>query len=218
MKEIRILLSGNKNLQYYVDAITGMGAEATAKYLPKVDTSYDGLILCGGNDIHPSYYKEKIDGAVNIDDARDKLEFALLKAYVDAKKPIMGICRGYQLINIFFGGSLYQDLPEADLHTNKTEFYITHNVEAVENSFLSKAYGKTFSINSSHHQAVKKLGNGLCAIAYWENKYIEAYEHTSLPIFGVQWHPERMCFNEKRSDTVDGAEIFKYFIEICMQK
>lgn len=215
MKEIRILLSGNKNLQYYVDALKGLEVEAVAEYLPKVDTSYDGLILCGGNDIHPSYYKEKIDGAIDIDDARDKLEFALLKAYVDAKKPIMGICRGYQLINIFFGGSLYQDLPEADLHTNKTEFYITHNVEAVENSFLSKAYGKTFSINSSHHQAVKKLGNGLCAIAYWENKYIEAYEHTSLPIFGVQWHPERMCFNEKRSDTVDGAEIFKHFIEMC---
>lgn len=215
MKEIRILLSGNKNLQYYVDAITGVGAKAVAEYLPKIDTRYDGLILCGGNDIHPSYYKEKIDGAIDIDDARDKLEFDLLKAYVEAGKPVMGICRGYQLINIFFGGSLYQDLPEAQVHTNKTDFYITHNVEAVENSFLCKAYGKTFSINSSHHQAVKKLGNGLLATAYWENKYIEAYEHTSLPIFGVQWHPERMCFNEKRSDTVDGAEIFKHFIKMC---
>lgn len=215
MNAIRILLSGKTNLQYYVDAVNGVGAEADARYLPDIDKGFDGLILCGGNDIDPSRYHEQIDGAVNIDRDRDEVEFALLKAYIDAGKPVMGICRGFQLINIFFGGSLYQDLPETHLHTNKTDFYITHSVTAVGNSIVGKAYGASFSVNSSHHQAVKALGEGLRATAFWEDKYIEAYEHKSLPIFGVQWHPERMCFGQKRDDTVDGSELFKRFITMC---
>ena len=215
MNSVRILLSGKTNLQYYVDAVNGVGAEADAKYLPDIDTSYDGLILCGGNDIDPSNYNEVVDGAVEIDRDRDQVEFALLKAYIDAGKPVMGICRGFQLINVFFGGSLYQDLPETHLHTNKTDFYITHSVTTIENSIVGKIYGTSFSVNSSHHQAVKTLGDGVCATAFWEDKYIEAYEHKCLPIFGVQWHPERMCFGQKRDDTVDGAELFKRFITMC---
>ena len=156
MNTIKLLLSGRRNLQYYVDAVNGAGAEADAKYLPDIDTSYDGLILCGGNDIDPSNYNEPVDGAVEIDRDRDQVEFALLKAYIDAGKPVMGICRGFQLINIFFGGSLYQDLPETFLHTNQTDFYITHPVTAIENSIVGKIYGTSFSVNSSHHQAVKK--------------------------------------------------------------
>ena len=215
MNSVRILLSGNTNLQYYVDAVSGVGAQADAKYLPDIDTSYDGLILCGGNDIDPIRYNEQIDGAKNIDRDRDAVEFALLKAYIDAGKPVFGICRGFQLINIFFGGSLYQDLPEASLHTNGEDFYLAHSVTAKENSILARNYGESFSVNSSHHQAVKVLGDGLCATAFWKEKYIEAYEHKSLPIFGVQWHPERMCFGQKRDDTVDGSKLFEEFIEIC---
>ena len=215
MNTIKLLLSGRRNLQYYVDAVNGAGAEADAKYLPDIDTSYDGLILCGGNDIDPSNYNEPVDGAVEIDRDRDQVEFALLKAYIDAGKPVMGICRGFQLINIFFGGSLYQDLPESCLHTNQTDFYITHPVTAIENSIVGKIYGTSFPVNSSHHQAVKTLGDGLYATVFWEDKYIEAFEHKSLPIFGVQWHPERTCFGQKRDDTVDGAELFKKFITMC---
>jgi len=215
MSTVRILLSGKTNLQYYVDAVNGVGGIAEAYYLPKIDTDYDGLVLCGGNDIAPSYYGEEIDGSVDIDSERDKVEFALLKAFVQAGKPVLGICRGFQLINIFFGGSLYQHLPETPLHTNKEDFYITHSVTAVENSIVEKNYGKTFSVNSSHHQAIKDLGDGLYATAFWEGKYIEAYEHKSLPIFAVQWHPERMCFSQKRADTVDGTKFFKEFMTMC---
>ena len=215
MDTIRILLSGKTNLQYYIDAVNGVGAEADAKYLPDIDTSYDGLILCGGNDIEPSRYNEAVDGAIEIDRDRDQVELDLLKAYIDAGKPVMGICRGFQLINIFFGGSLYQDLPEASLHTNKTDYYTTHFVKATKNSIIGKIYGTSFSVNSAHHQAVKVLGNGLDAAAFWKDKYVEAYEHKSLPIFGVQWHPERMCGEHARNDTVDGSKIFEYFIDLC---
>ena len=215
MRKMRILLSVRTNSQFYIEAIEGVGAEPIAKYLPELDTDYDGLILCGGNDIDPKYYGEEMAGAVSIDDKRDTAEFALLKAFIDTGKPILGICRGYQLINVFFGGSLYQHLPETDLHRSGTDFYSAHNVKAVEDSIIYGLYGSSFSVNSAHHQAVKVLGENLRATAYWNDKYIEAYEHTSLPIFGVQWHPERMCFGQARDDTVCGAKIFEHFISLC---
>jgi len=215
VNDIRILLSGKINLQHYVDAVNGVGADADAKYLPDIDTSYDGLILCGGNDIDPSRYNESVDGAIEIDRLRDQVEFDLLRAYIDAGKPVMGICRGFQLINVFFGGSLYQDLPDKSSHTSQTDHYITHSVTATENSIVGKIYGTSFPVNSSHHQAVKVLGEGLNATAYWKDKYVEAFEHKTLPIFGIQWHPEKMCFGHKRDDTVDGAELFKQFAAMC---
>ena len=215
MKKPKILLSGRKNLEYYAGAVTSAGAEAAASYLPELDAGYDGLILCGGCDVNPARYGEGIDGSVDIDDARDDCEFALLKAYVEAKKPVLGICRGFQLINVYFGGSLYQDIEEAAIHTNKSDFYITHSVCAVGDGIVKRLYGEEFSVNSSHHQAVKKLGDGLVPTAMWQNKYIEAFEHEKLPVFAVQWHPERMCFGERRQDTVDGAGIFEHFISLC---
>lgn len=215
MKKIKVLLSGNTNRNYYVDAVRAAGAEPTDAYLPEIDTGYDALILCGGNDIDPKYYNEEINGAVNIDAARDAVEFALLKAYVDAGKPVLGICRGHQIINVFFGGSLYQHLQETPVHTNKEDFYLAHPVTAREDSVLGRLYGTSFSVNSSHHQAVKEPGNGLIPTAWWDGKYVEATEHTTLPILSVQWHPERMCCTQTRPDTVDGMEIFKYFLGLC---
>lgn len=215
MKKVKILLSGKTKLQYYVDAVKKAGAEPKAEYLPQINTDCNGLILCGGSDINPKYYGEELCGSVNIDVARDEVEFALLKAYIDEGKPVLGICRGYQLINVFFGGSLYQHLPETDLHTNKQELDITHSVTAAKNSLLYNMYGSSFAVNSAHHQAIKKVGKDLCATAYWNDKYIEAFEHSYLPILGVQWHPERMCVGQRRNDTVDGIKIFNHFVDIC---
>ena len=214
----RLLLSGNTNLQYYIDAVNAAGGEAFAQYLPDVSTDYDGLILCGGNDIDPKYYDQELNGSVNIDAQRDIVEFALLKAYVNAGKPVLGICRGHQLINVYFAGSLHQDIPEKQLHTNQQDFYIAHNVTAKEDSILHRLYGSSFTVNSSHHQVIDRLGNDLIATAYWNDQYIEAVEHSSLPIYGVQWHPERMCVNQRRADTVDGIEFFKWFIDLCKSK
>lgn len=218
MKKIRILLSGKNNMQNYVDAVNAAGGEATAKYLPDIDTGYDGLILCGGADIDPKYYHQENQGSVGIDPERDAVEFALLKAYVDAGKPVLGICKGHQLINVFFGGTLHQDLPEKHLHTSGQGFDLIHPVTAKETSMLRKLYGSSFVVNSSHHQAIDRLGAGLQATAWWENTYIEAFEHCSLPIYGVQFHPERMCLSKARPDTIDGIQIFRWFLDVCKQK
>ena len=208
MGKIEILLSAPKNnaLDAYVNAVTNAGAEAVVKHLPDIDTSYDGLLLTGGSDVDPKYYNESIDGAIGIDNERDAAEFALVKAFVEAGKPVMGICRGHQLINVFFGGSLYQHLPESDAHRSTKGEKIHHEVTALPDSIVGKLYGTSFVVNSTHHQAVKALGDGLRATAYWADKYVEAYEHTTLPVFGVQWHPERM-------DT--GDKIFEYFVKVC---
>ena len=215
MNEVKILLSGNVNIQDYVDAVTGVGAQPHVGTLPEVDTSYDGLILCGGNDIDPSYYHEPVAGSVNMDKLRDQVEFALLKAYLDAGKPVFGICRGLQLINIYFGGSLHQDIAEGSMHDNGKSYYITHRLTAEADSIVGAAYGTTFSVNSAHHQTIKRLGDGLRPTALWEGKYIEAFEHVSLPLFAVQWHPERMCFGHAREDTVDGTALFDKFLKMC---
>ena len=211
----RILLSGKSNIQYYIDAVNAVGGEAIAKYLPEISTDYDGLILCGGNDIDPKYYHQEIGGAVNIDTQRDPVDFALLDAFVKAGKPVLGICRGHQLINVYFGGTLHQDLPEKALHTNGQDFYIAHGVTAKEGSIVHKLWGSSFAVNSAHHQAIDRLGQDLVATAYWQDQYIEAIEHQSLPIYGVQWHPERMCVTQRRDDTVNGLGFFEWFLNIC---
>lgn len=217
IRKVKLLLSCGASSDNYVSALTHLGADVHAEYLPMVNTDYDGLILCGGTDVEPRHYGEKINGSVNIDLERDAAELALLKAYTEAGKPIMGICRGHQIINIFFGGSLYQDIPESALHKRQNGIDNVHTVTASPDSILARLYGETFQTNSSHHQAVKELGKGLCATALWEDKYIEAIEHTSLPIIGVQWHPERMCFDRSREDTVSGADILRYFIDLCQK-
>ena len=215
MRKMRILLSRGSSADNYIKALEGVGAEGVAYYLPKIDTNYDGLILCGGGDIHPQFYNEDIDGSKGIDTDRDKCEFALLKAYIEAGKPVLGICRGCQLINVYFGGSLYQHLERADLHVSVNGADSVHKITASEGSVLNSLYGEDFSVNSSHHQAVKALGEGLRITALWNNEYVEAHEHKTLPIFSVQFHPERMCFAKARTDTVNGAAIFKHFIAVC---
>ena len=198
-----------------MDAVQAAGGEASGGYLPEINTDYDGLILCGGSDMDPAYYHQEINGSVNIDRQRDAVEFALLKAYVDAGKPVLGICKGHQLINVFFGGSLHQDIPEKALHTSGQGFDLTHPVTAEENSVLRSLYGPSFVVNSAHHQAIDRLGDGLVATAWWNEAHIEAIEHRSLPVYGVQWHPERMCAGKARPDTIDGLRTFQWFLELC---
>ena len=215
MKKVKLLLSVRRHVEYYIDAVKAAGGEPTAICAPEIDTDYDGLILCGGGDIDPKYYGQGMNGTGKIDAERDAAEFPLLKAFLDAGKPVLGICRGLQLINVYFGGTLIQDIPEKELHTKKDNVDSVHQVTAVEGSILHKLYGSAFAVNSAHHQVIDELGESLMATAHWNDTHIEAIEHRTLPVYGVQWHPERMCITKKRDDTVDGLKIFEHFIDIC---
>lgn len=214
----KILLSTSRDdPKYYVDMIRQCGGEPIAAYCPKYSEEYDGLLLTGGVDVHPSLYGEAVNGSVNMDTDRDAAELALIPAFLAAGKPVFGICRGQQLLNVYFGGTLYQHIDAADIHSPpQTGIYLAHEAAAVPGSICHRLYGAQFSINSHHHQAVKDLAPGLTATMFAANgTVIEAFEHESLPVFAVQWHPERMCFSAARPDTVDGAPIGKYFVELC---
>lgn len=215
MEKIRILISSGDKSQNYIRAIEEEGAACYGGYLPGVDTGFDGLILCGGGDVSPERYGEENDGSYSIDLDRDRVEFELIREYVNLGKPILGICRGCQILNVFFGGSLYQDLPEAEIHKSHDGVDSAHKVSSLPNSILSELYGESFTVNSSHHQAVKRLGDGFCVSAVWQDKYIEAIEHESAPIIAVQWHPERMRDPSDERFDVSGSDIFKYFIDLC---
>ena len=183
------------------------------------DAGYDGLLLCGGEDIDPDRYGQKNCGSLGIDPDRDAAEFALAEAYAAAGKPIFGICRGHQVLNVVLGGSLLQDLgPERNLfhrRTPGTDVDRIHPLRTEENSLLRRLYGPVFSSNSSHHQAVDRLGDGLHLTAWSEVGIAEALEHETLPLFSVQFHPERMSYAMRRPDAADGALLFEWFIRLC---
>lgn len=191
--------------------ITGVFLDAADKDTFSVD-DYAALLLPGGGDIDPMYYNEPVEGSEGIDRALDEFQFTILDAFVKACKPVFGICRGHQLLNVYFGGSLIQDIPERADHVPVNNDDNVHEVEADENSLLAILYGTRFAANSSHHQAVKVPGKGLHVTARGLDGVVESMEHDSLPIISTQFHPERMCYDKAREDTVDGSAIFAWFL------
>ena len=209
----RILLSVETNKENYIDAVNLAGGDPVAINCPEIDLSYDGLILCGGRDVNPERYGEEVNGAINIDYDRDAAEFVLAKAYIEAGKPVFGVCRGCQVLNVYFGGSLHQHLENAIDHRSQTNVDRIHAVTAVEGTLAEKLYGNRFVVNSVHHEAVKTLGNGLIATQYSDDNVIEGFEHESLPVFAVQWHPERLIFG--REEIANGLKLFEHFVSMC---
>ena len=208
----KLLLSIMENGHVYEAAFSHCGAEVQARYLPEVDLSYDGLVLCGGADVDPGYYGQENVACGPIDLRRDAAELALLDAYVKAGKPVMGICRGLQLINVYFGGTLHQHIHSVQKHRQGKEHYTVHTVEAAEGSYLQSLYGKEFSVNSYHHQAIDGLGKGLRPVA-WSADIAEAVVHENKPVFAVQWHPEKLALDWRRADAVDGEPLIRHFVE-----
>lgn len=208
----KVALAGTENLTNYIYALKENDIEVIATLDVDEAIKCDGLLLPGGGDIDPVYYGEEMNGSDEPDRELDKAQRDILDAFVKAKKPILGICRGMQLINIYFGGSLHQDLVTRDIHTRKNDNDSIHSVKSVEEGNLfEKFYGKTFNINSAHHQGTKKLGKGLKEVLRSEDGVCEAVIHEELPIIATQFHPERMSYKQRRDDTVVGEEIFKYF-------
>ncbi len=167
--------------------------------IPDYVTALDGLILQGGADIHPSSYGEKpthTRGAV--DSIRDRFELELLRAFAGAGKPVFGICRGMQLINIALGGTLYQDL-QLDGATSESHAVVeaydehVHGLHFAKDGWLCARYGGAPGgrVNSIHHQGVRKLGEGLVAEAFSDDGVVEAIRRADGSfLLGVQWHPE----------------------------
>lgn len=150
------------------------------------------LILPGGGDITPAFFGEHNNGSVHIDTELDILQLQAFDYALRRKMPILGICKGMQIINVALGGTIIQDLPTSRNHRHQNNDQY-HSTRIRPNSCLHKLYGTEAVVNSAHHQGLGRLGRGLFPIQWCpSDNCIEAICHESLPILGVQWHPERL--------------------------
>ncbi|HLI37408.1 MAG TPA: gamma-glutamyl-gamma-aminobutyrate hydrolase family protein [Streptosporangiaceae bacterium] len=154
-----------------------------------------GLVLTGGKDVDPGAYgalrHEQTDPP---DFRRDSFEFALTRAAIDARLPVLAICRGMHVLNVVRDGTLIQHLPEAVGHTGHAPDPVkmtTHDVQLSGGSMLGKIFGSQARVPALHHQAVQRAGSGLLPVAWAQDQVIEAIELQGHPFaIGVQWHPE----------------------------
>ena len=169
----------------------------------------DAVIFSGGPDLDPSYYGETIwNETVEVDTLRDVSDLMLMRAALAARKPIMCICRGEQLMNVVLGGSLYQDLPTQVDTLVKHGGGTRHRISVEKGSVLYELFGEdSLTVNSFHHQAVKKVAPGIRVTAYADNGIVEAYEYGDR-LIAFQFHPEGMA----RTDDKWFAP-FKYFVK-----
>ena len=176
----------------------------------------DGLLLSGGEDVNPAFYGQTAtEKCGKIVPARDHAEMKMLEAFLSTGKPILGICRGEQLMNVFFGGTLHQDI--ADVATSCHDDYPrknrgNHEVSVTRGTKLAEIMGQeTFLANSLHHQAVDKVAPALILAATSEDGIVEGIEHPVHPFcIGVQWHPEHMSAYSKLQ-----RRIFDAFVDAC---
>ena len=204
----------------YAKAIAAAGGVPviTAEQCPEALVEhFDGLLLTGGSDVSPSLYGETARyETVRLDETRDAFDAAFARAFLATNKPVFGICRGNQLLNVLLGGTLYQDLPEelGFVHFDRS---LRHYVIAEEGSILRRLFGERFRVNSTHHQAVRTLAPGLHATAFSPEGILEGFEHDFLPFFGCQFHPERISCLTDDHRTPDFLPLFEYFVSLCRE-
>lgn len=197
-----------------VPIVLPVGMEA----IDEVCAHLDGLLLIGGEDIDPSLFGEEPHQKLGkVFPQRDEMELALVKAMAQQDKPVLGICRGYQIMNVACGGTLYQDIHAQladDLlqHNQLTDLeFATHLVDIVSDSILAECAGTSeIRVNTLHHQAVKEAPSPLVVTAMAKDGVIEAFESSEHSFFvGVQWHPEALV---KRDDATS-LRLFERFVE-----
>ncbi|GAA5021028.1 gamma-glutamyl-gamma-aminobutyrate hydrolase family protein [Kitasatospora paranensis] len=182
--------------QTYVDAVSRAGG--TPVLLPprpggvdRLLDALDGLVLAGGSDLDPARYGATPDPRTGPPHrARDEREFELLAGALRRDLPVLGVCRGMQLLNVALGGTLIQHLPDGS-HQNPPARFVRQAVHVRPDSLLGAVLGRAAKVSCYHHQAADRLGTGLQAVAWAADETVEALE---LPdrrfVLGVQWHPE----------------------------
>ena len=199
--------------------IPDLNDKALFPFLEKMD----GFVFQGGADFAPITYGEKPIGKWQGDQKRDDFELQAMDWAMSNKKPILGICRGMQLLNVYLGGTLYQDIPSQT--TNATKHHdvsvydqLNHDIIIKESSVLGSIYSTKEKVNSIHHQAIKDLGKGLEIVATSStDNIIEAVEWTEAEkgkVMGVQWHPEFMYNSNVK--LMDPIPLYQQFISHCI--
>ncbi|MGW6659560.1 gamma-glutamyl-gamma-aminobutyrate hydrolase family protein [Rhodococcus sp. NPDC055024] len=197
--------------ELFVDAIAGLVREAgalpvlvepgTEESIEQVLATCHGILIPGGGDISPALYGEKTDHPMlfGIDDTQDQFDLAVMRFAFENERPLLAICRGMQLLNVFCGGTLHVHLESSPVNHSVPLVtgleMSTHEIALLPGTRCATAYGNVRAINatSGHHQAVDSLGVGLRASAVAPDGIVEAIERNeeSLWVLGIQWHPER---------------------------
>lgn len=211
-------------LQYYVDAVVKAGGApilipvmTNLAALGIIVNSLDGLIMSGGADINPLFVNEEpIPQLQDVDTVRDTYDLSVLRLAMNRQLPIMGICRGHQVMNIAFGGSIYQDIYAQHPHSllkhsqSQSRDQASHTVfiEPGENN-LHNVFGDStkVAVNSFHHQAIKEIAPEFRATATAPDGINEGIEHIEKPVFGIQWHPEAMSANDSQMNALFQMQI-----------
>ncbi|MBQ2062842.1 MAG: gamma-glutamyl-gamma-aminobutyrate hydrolase family protein [Oscillospiraceae bacterium] len=187
----KVYILGEEKYHNYCSALHQAGAEPVLSSDGAAAEPCHGLLLPGGGDIPGDLTPE---------------EYRVIRLFVERGQPILGICRGMQALNVYFGGTLYQDIPGH----REPDHDMVHPTAA--EGPIAALFGPRPTVNSMHHQAVERLGEGLVICQWAEDGIAEALYHRTLPILGVQWHPERESFGNRRDDAVDAAPLFRRFI------
>lgn len=174
----------------------------------------DGILFSGGEDVDPAWYGEaELNETVKIDSVRDRSDSLLARAALASGKPVMGICRGEQLLDVIMGGSLYQDIPSQIPETVGHGGGARHKIGVEPGSVLERLFGPdSLTVNSHHHQAVKAAAPGIRVTARSAEGVVEAYE--AEHVLAVQFHPEKML----RDGEDKWLALFEYYVNSCIDQ
>lgn len=184
-------------IRFAIWLVGGRAIRISVRHQPPADTAFAAIVISGGSDISPEHYDGDIEAPVKNDPERDELEMRWIAHAMKAEIPLLGICRGAQLINVVRGGNLYQDIRALRSRTyNRPGLLPTKQVFIEPDSMLATTVGKTkLRVNSLHHQAVHNTGAGLAIIAKDLDGIPQAIECQQVgTILGVQWHPEYLFY------------------------
>lgn len=169
------------------------------------------LLLPGGSDPDPALFGQADAGSREVHRKLDLAQLSLLDCFVRSRKPVLGICKGMQLINIYFGGSLIQHLPSYRTHEYADRDQI-HPIQNLPKSLMHRLYGPSCLVNSAHHQGCTQIPPIFLIAQTAPDGVVEAIEHKKSPILGVQWHPERIGLFSDRPGLADGRKLISCFL------